>query len=96
MLINGSLFTTKWLRILFQSLLMNDKDIDPDVPVAILLNKTDIPTAVGEEFMADQLAILQIRTGKVRNNASLRACAGKNNITWTILAACVYTGPSPK
>lgn len=60
---------------------MNDKDIDPDVPVAILLNKTDIPTAVGEEFMADQLAILQIRTGKVRNNAPLLPCGGKNNIT---------------
>lgn len=46
---------------------MNNSDIDPDVPVAVLLNKTDIPSTVGEEYMADLLGIARARTGKVRN-----------------------------
>ena len=44
---------------------MNHVDIDANVPVAVMLNKTDIPTAVGEDFIAETFSIQTIRTGKV-------------------------------
>lgn len=52
------------LCCILQSLLKT-LDIE-EVPVAVLLNKTDLTEAVGEEFLAGKLGVHVTRTGKVR------------------------------
>lgn len=39
----------------------------PDVPIAVLFNKTDRKEAVGEEYLSDTLSLGVHRTGKVGN-----------------------------
>ena len=51
------------LIVVFQSTL--SCDILPDVPVAVLFNKTDRKEAVGEEFLVETLGISTCKTGKV-------------------------------